>query len=168
MTEHPAASPLGAEHFRHVLGHVPTGVSVITGAPEGVPCGMAVNSFGALSLTPPLVLFCPARSSTTWPDLRRARALCINVLAHEHVELCRQFSRRAVDRFAGVSWHWRGRSPALDGVVCWLDCELVDEYDGGDHTIVVSRVLAMELASRPVPLVFLRGAYGTFQSATTG
>ena len=148
------------DDFRRVLGHLPTGVSVITAnGPEG-PVGMAANSVTSVSLDPPLILFCPALSSTTWPQLRAAGRYCVNVLAHHHEELARAFARRGHDRFAGVAHAERPAGPGLEEAVAWIDCELRDEHPAGDHTIVVGEVIGIEAASERRALVFFRGAYG--------
>ncbi len=153
--------------FREVLGHLPTGVTVIaSNGPDG-PVGMAANSVTSVSLEPPLILFCPAKSSTTWPTLRATGAFCVNVLAGHHEELTRQFAAKQTDRFAGVEYTARETGPALADAVAWLECRLRDEHDSGDHTIVVAEVVAME-AARAIdlePLVFFRGRYGSFRTA---
>ena len=76
-----AAREPEAAGFRRVLGHFCTGVTVITTADGGQPAGFACQAFAALSLAPPLVLFCPSRSSATWPAIERAGHFCANVLA---------------------------------------------------------------------------------------
>ncbi|MBN9622020.1 MAG: flavin reductase family protein [Actinobacteria bacterium] len=161
-------SDAGREDFRRVLGHFPTGVTVITAHGEAGPVGMAANSFTSVSLDPPLVLICPAKSSTTWPHIRDAGRFCANILADHHAEVCRQFSRTDVDRFAGVSWHERPGGPALDEAVAWVECEIDSEYDAGDHEIVVARVGPIQSAEAAQPLVFFRGGFGGFQSVTAG
>jgi 3-hydroxy-9,10-secoandrosta-1,3,5(10)-triene-9,17-dione monooxygenase reductase component len=151
--------------FREVLAHLPTGVTVVTAHAEGGPAGMAANSVTSVSLDPPLILFCPARTSTTWPSIRAAGAFCVNILAEHHVEITRLFAARGVDRFAQVDYESRPTGPALTDAVAWLECRLEAEHDAGDHTIVVARVVAMEAASGVEPLVFFRGAYGSFRGA---
>jgi flavin reductase (DIM6/NTAB) family NADH-FMN oxidoreductase RutF len=148
------------EHFRDVLGHLPTGVTVIAAHTAAGPTGMAANSFTSVSLDPPLVLFCPARASSTWPPIRDVGWFCVNVMAGHHEALCRQFAQKGADRFAGVAFHDRVAGPGLDEAVAWLDCEIDAEHDAGDHTIVVARVLHVEAAPDAVPLVFFRGRYG--------
>jgi 3-hydroxy-9,10-secoandrosta-1,3,5(10)-triene-9,17-dione monooxygenase reductase component len=150
------------ERFRLVLGHLPTGVTVLTaGAPEG-PTGMAANSVTSVSLEPPLILVCPAKTSSTWRAIRAARRFCVNVLARDHEALCRQFAMKGADRFLGVAYHMRMGVPVLDEAVAWIHCEIFDEHDAGDHTIVVARVAAVDAAEAGAPLVFFRGSYGTF------
>jgi 3-hydroxy-9,10-secoandrosta-1,3,5(10)-triene-9,17-dione monooxygenase reductase component len=153
--------------FRDVLGHLPTGVTVIaSNGPDG-PVGMAANSVTSVSLDPPMILFCPAKSSTTWPDLRATGAFCVNILAGHHEELTRQFAAKDTDRFAGVDYTRRETGPALADAVAWVECRLRDEHEAGDHTIVVAEVVAIEAAeARDLePLVFFRGRYGSFRTA---
>jgi flavin reductase (DIM6/NTAB) family NADH-FMN oxidoreductase RutF len=166
MTESTTIDP---GHFREVLAHLPTGVSVITAHGAAGPVGMAANSVTSVSLSPPLMLFCPARSSTTWPDIRAAGRFCVNVMAGHHEEVTRRFAARETDRFAGVPYTDRAGGPALRDALAWIDCEMQDEHEAGDHTIVVARVLAMEAAAESSdPLVFFRGAYGSFRAVDIG
>jgi 3-hydroxy-9,10-secoandrosta-1,3,5(10)-triene-9,17-dione monooxygenase reductase component len=155
-------SRVAADRLRFVMAHLPTGVTVVAASTPDGPTGMAANSFVSVSLDPPLVLFCPAKSSTTWPPIREVGQFCINVMAGHHEELCRQFARKGADRFAGVDWHASQCGPALDDAVAWLDCELEAEHEAGDHTIAVARVLDLGAAPEVAPLVFFRGVYGTF------
>lgn len=154
-------------HFRSVLAHLPTGVTVITAYGEdGTPVGMAANSVTSVSLDPPLILFCPAKSSTTWPSIRAASGFCVNVMAGHHEEVTRRFAAKGIDRFAGLEYTERPTGPALDDAVAWIECRPQDEHDAGDHTIVVARVVAIEATAgaEAAALVFFRGAYGSFQT----
>jgi 3-hydroxy-9,10-secoandrosta-1,3,5(10)-triene-9,17-dione monooxygenase reductase component len=153
-----------ADRYRLVLGHLPTGVTVVTAnGPDG-PVGMSANSVTSVSLEPPLILFCPATSSTTWPAIRDSGRYCINVFAAHHEEHSRRFSARGVDRFAGVAWHRRASGPALDDAVAWIECTIDAVHPGGDHLIVVGAVDALDIREADVePLVFFRGSYGSFR-----
>ena len=147
--------------MRDVLGHFVSGVTVVTAMSADGPAGFTCQSFSSLSLDPPLVAFAPSRTSTTWPQLRDAGRFCVNVLAEEQSELSRQFARSGTDKFAGVAWSASPHgSPVLDGVVAWIDSALWAEYDGGDHTIAVARVLDLGADASRTPLLFHRGAYG--------
>jgi flavin reductase (DIM6/NTAB) family NADH-FMN oxidoreductase RutF len=151
--------------MREVLGHFVTGIVVITAAGPAGPLGFTCQSFASLSLDPPLVSFAPARSSTTWPGIREVGAFCVNVLAAGHEELSVGFARSGVDKFAGVDWRAApSGSPVLDGVSAWIDCTLWNEYDGGDHTVVVG--LVQDLGADPdrLPLLYYRGRYGVTKS----
>lgn len=149
--------------FRRVLGHHATGVVVVTAVEAGEPVGMSVGSFTSVSLRPPLVGFLPDRSSTTWPRIERARAFCANVLAEDQEQLCRAFSRRGVDRFAGVAWRPGGTgAPVLEGVVASVECDLRSVSGAGDHLFVTGYVRALAAVGDRSPLLFLRGGYGRY------
>lgn len=152
--------------FRHVLGHLATGVTVLTAYGEDGPVGMAANSVASVSLEPPLVLFCPAKSSTTWPSLRAAGKFCVNVMSGHHAELTRRFAMKDLDRFTGLDYVDSPAGPALDEAVAWIQCSLRDEHDAGDHSIVVADVLELEAFDERDPLLFFRGRYGTFAAHT--
>jgi flavin reductase (DIM6/NTAB) family NADH-FMN oxidoreductase RutF len=159
MDAHPAT--VDPSRMRHVLGHFASGIVVITATTPDGPAGFTCQSFGSLSLDPPLVSFSPARSSTTWPRIRAAGRFCVNVLADGHRDTSAAFSRSGADKYAGVAWSPApSGAPRLDGVVAWIDCTLEDEFPGGDHTIVVGRVRALDADTTRAPLVFHRGAYG--------
>lgn len=155
-------------HFRSVLGAYPTGVCVITGCSEdGVAAGLVVGSFTSVSLDPPLVAFFPDRKSSSWPQVRACGHFCVNVLAEDQVELCRQFASRGGDKFEGVSHRISALGmPLLDGVVAHIECTLEDEIDAGDHTIALGRVRSLAVERAIGPLLFCKGAYGRFDAAS--
>lgn len=148
--------------FRHVLGHYPTGVCVVTAVePDGGPVGMVVGSFTSVSLDPPLVAFYPDRRSSTWPRIGRAGHFCVNVLASDQQEVCRRFASSGADKFEGVTHRLSANgSPILDDVVAWFDCTIDAVHQAGDHWIVVGRVDALEAVRAERPLIFFRGKYG--------
>jgi 3-hydroxy-9,10-secoandrosta-1,3,5(10)-triene-9,17-dione monooxygenase reductase component len=146
--------------FRQVLGHFCTGVTVIAGCDEGGPAGFACQSFAALSLDPPLVLFCPSRSSATWPRIARAGHFCANVLAAGQRELARVFGTSGADKFAGVAWSPSSSgAPVLDGVLTWAGCAVEAVHEAGDHYVVVGRVTELGGCRAGQPLLFYRGRY---------
>lgn len=152
--------------FRTVLGRYPTGVIAVTAADprDGRPCGLAANSFTSVSLTPPLVSFCVAHTSTSWPRIAEAGRYCLNLLGADQEHVCRRMARAGGDKFAGLAWRPSpSGSPILDGALAWIDCRPEAEHRAGDHVIVVSRVLALEELHDGPPLVFYRGGYGSFQ-----
>lgn len=152
--------------FRNVLGHLPTGVVVITGNSGGTPVGMSCNSFTSVSMAPPLVGFFPGMSSSTWPSIRDTGKFCVNILASHHDEVSKIFSRRGIDRFNEVEWSWRQSGPALADAVAWIDCELYSETQAGDHTLALGRVIGIEAQDDVDPLVFHKGKYGMFSMHT--
>jgi flavin reductase (DIM6/NTAB) family NADH-FMN oxidoreductase RutF len=149
--------------FRRVLGHYPTGVCVMTALePDGRPVGMAVGSFTAVSLDPPLVGFMPDKSSTSWPRIARVGRFCVNVLSSNQQDLCRRFSAKADNKFEGLDFDLsKSGSPVLSGVVAWIDCRVFTVHEAGDHFIVLGEVLDL-VAQDDQPLLFLRGRYGGF------
>lgn len=152
---------LSEAHYRRVLGHFPTGVAVVTADTDAGLAGFSCQSFSAVSIDPPLVLLCVGASSTTWPKIRSAGRLAINVLAEHQAELCAQFGRNVADRFAGVAWR-PGPStgaPLIDDAVSWFEGTIESETPAGDHTVVIVRLLSLRARSDGEPLVFLRGSF---------
>ncbi|MGH3501043.1 MAG: flavin reductase family protein [Nocardioidaceae bacterium] len=138
----------------------PTGVAVVTGMREGVPVGMAANSFTSVSLDPLLVLFCAAHTSSTWPQIKETQAFAVNILPEQAVELARRFAEKDADRFAGVNYR-RGvtDSPIMVDAAAFLECRIERIHEAGDHVIVVGSVLDLGEQSADEPLVFHRSEY---------
>lgn len=151
--------------YRDVLGTYPTGVTVITAVDAaGEPVGMAVGSFTSVSIEPPLVAFYPAKTSSSFPKIKCAKGFCINVLAADQEQVCRDFAATGTDKFRRVQWTPSPvtGAPVLNGVAAWLDCTLEQVTDAGDHLHVLARVLDLSARRAPGPLVFHGGGYGTF------
>jgi 3-hydroxy-9,10-secoandrosta-1,3,5(10)-triene-9,17-dione monooxygenase reductase component len=152
-----------AASLRTVLGHFATGVAIITAVDGEEPVGMACNSFTSVSLEPQLVLFCAAKSSTTWPRIQAAKKWAANILCEEAEEVSRLFAQKGADRFARIAYTFgRTGAPILEAALAFADCETVAEHDAGDHVIVVGRVLELGYAPNGKPLLFYRGGYGRF------
>jgi len=153
---------LDPERFRQVLGHFATGITVITAMDGSEPVGFSCQAFAALSLDPPLVLFCPARTSSTWPRIQRAGVFCANVLTAGQGELATLFGRSNPDRFAKVDWvPDSSGSPIIDGVLTWVSCQIADVHTIGDHYVVIGQVRQLGEVAPERPLLFYRGRYGT-------
>jgi 3-hydroxy-9,10-secoandrosta-1,3,5(10)-triene-9,17-dione monooxygenase reductase component len=152
--------------FRHVLGHYPTGVCIVTAMDtNGVATGMVIGSFTSVSLEPPLIAFLPGTRSTTWPRVAAVGKFCVNVLACNQLSLCKQFAVCGDHKFAGISHRLSSNgSPILDGVIAWIQCDLHAVYEAGDHIIVLGHVSELEVQKAVGPLLFFRGGYGTFVS----
>ncbi|WP_457429193.1 flavin reductase family protein [Streptomyces sp. QTS52] len=158
-------APVAPAEFRRVLGNFATGVTVVTApaaAGENAPAGFACQSFAALSLDPPLVVFMVGRTSRTWPLIARAGVFCVNVLGAGQGELCRGFARSGADKFAGVGYDAApvSGSPRLTGAAAWIDCTIHAVHTGGDHLIVVGRVEGLGTGENEgAPLLFHRGLF---------
>lgn len=150
-----------SRHFRDVLGSYPTGVSVITSvSPSGARWGLAVGTFTAISLEPPLVGFMPDKRSTSWRQIERTGAFCVNILSDSQLDMCRRFAARGGDKFDGISHgHSPGGLPLLDDVLAWVECGIEKVVELGDHMLVVGHVRALERCKEGGPLLFYRGGY---------
>ncbi|GAA1193494.1 flavin reductase family protein [Pseudonocardia alaniniphila] len=149
-----------AAAMRDVLGHFASGVVVVTARGPSGPIGFTCQSFTSLSLDPPLVSFAPSRASSTWPRIREVGTFCVNILAADQERHSAGFARSGVDKFAGVRWRpSRYGAPVLEGACAWVHCRLHSEHDGGDHTIVLGRVLELAADHSRTPLLYHRGAY---------
>jgi len=147
-----------------VLGHFATGVVLVTANDADEPVGMACNSFTSVSLEPPLVLFCAAKSSTTWPRIRTSGTWAANILDEDGEEVCRLFAQKGADRFARIAYApGRTGSPILEDALAFVDCETIAEHDAGDHVIVVGRVIELGYQHEGKPLLFYRGGYGRYE-----
>ena len=154
---------IDGREFRRVLGHYPTGVTVVTAACPGGPEGLTIGSFTSVSLDPPLVSFCPGHDSDSWARMRGAGSFCVNVLSDEQAGVSTIFASKADDKFEGLATRVEATgAPVIEGCLAWIDCRLEAVHAAGDHDIVVGRVAALGTAggSASGPLVFFKGAYG--------
>ncbi len=150
-----------SENFRSVLGRLPTGVVVVTGGEREHPSGLVVGSFMSVSLVPPLVAVCVARTSTSWPAIEAAGVFCANVLAEGQEDLARRFAVSGGDKFAGIGWSAAPAtgSPLLDDVAAWIDCRIYERYEAGDHWLVLGEVLELSGVRDGGALVFHSGSF---------
>jgi 3-hydroxy-9,10-secoandrosta-1,3,5(10)-triene-9,17-dione monooxygenase reductase component len=157
-----AQPTVDAARFREVMSLFATGVTAVCArGDDGSPIGLAVNSFCSVSLDPPLVSFCVARSSTTWAELQRSSTFAVSFLAADQAELCHQMSRKGVDRFAGIGWDEApSGAPVIDGALGWVDCSAHARHPAGDHEIVIGHVEALGVdADATRPLLFFRSSF---------
>ncbi|OIJ63455.1 hypothetical protein WN71_033975 [Streptomyces mangrovisoli] len=164
----PPAGQVDPAAFRHVLGHVPTSVCVVTTTTARGPVGVTVGSFTSVSLDPPLVVFYGGLRSASARAIVDAGRFRVNVLAEDQHEVCAAFAGRAADRFGTGTWDLAAPAgPRLDGALAWLECDVEDSYPAGDHLAVVGRVRHPEAADgRRGPLVFQRGRLSRLDPAT--
>jgi flavin reductase (DIM6/NTAB) family NADH-FMN oxidoreductase RutF len=154
---------LDTKSFRRALGAFATGVTVVaTMQDDGVPRGFTANSFTSVSLDPPLVLVCIARSAASYDVFSTAGGYSISVLSAIQRETSGLFASKAVDKFDRVSWRRSAAgNPIVDGAAAWFDCRMHEIVDAGDHAILIGRVLEFG-DSATNPLGYCRGAYVTF------
>lgn len=155
-----AQAPIDPELFRSVLSSFASGVAVVTAMDDGVPVGLTAQSFTSLSLDPPLVMFCPKITSTSWPRIENAQHFAANILAEGQDALGIGFARSGGDKFADVDWTpGPSGAPLLTGVLAHIDCRMEAVHPGGDHKIVVGRVLHLAADAAKKPLVYFRSAF---------
>lgn len=146
--------------LRRAFSVYPTGVVALAARIDGVPVGMAVNSFTSISLDPALVAVSVARTSRTWPLLASAPELGMSVLAAGHEQLSRRLAAREGDRFGDHSWQTSdGGAVLLDEAALWLTCRPYSRFDGGDHEIALYEIVDVTLFDDVEPLVFHQSRY---------
>lgn len=153
-------SPVEPRALRGVLGRFATGVTIVTCVDRaGTPIGLTANSFNALSLDPPLILWSLRQVSPSLPAFREARHFAINILAESQVELSRRFASPVTDKFTEGLWSAGvGEAPVLAGAAAVLECERTVQQDAGDHVLFIGRVLRLADLATP-PLLFHGGHY---------
>ena len=163
MTSTETVAGIDSDAFRHVVGHLTSGVTVITGKIDRTRFGMTASSVTSLSLDPPMMLACVNRQSPTAEAILRARHYTINVLGAGQESLARQFAVPSADKFRGVRLG-QGQlgGPVLADALACIECELVDSVYGGTHAVFIGRVVHA-MARVGDPLAYYRGGFGLFQ-----
>ncbi len=151
---------LRPEEFRRACARYATGVSVATvSSPAGAPEGLTVNSFTSVSLDPPLVLVCIAKTATAYSSFRAAKSFVINVLREDQIDLSQHFASSQSDRFQNIAWHSGVQgAPVLEGVLAVLECAIHSSFEAGDHTVFVGQAERAE-SHEGVPLLYYASAY---------
>ena len=150
-----------ARTFRDALGCFATGVTVITAMAEGdMPIGLTANSFTSVSLDPPLLLVCIANTAGSAAALEKTERFAVNVMQIGQQPTSNRFAGKGEDRFAATDWALgEFGSPVLNGSLASFECARHAVHDGGDHFILVGRVLKARFESRRDPLLYFRGKY---------
>lgn len=150
-----------ARTFRDALGCFATGVTIVTAMDaDGLPVGLTANSFTSVSLDPPLLLVCIANNAGTRPVLESAERFAVNVLQIGQQPTSNRFAGRGEDRFASTPWQvGEFGTPVLTGSLASFECSRHALHDGGDHIILVGRVMKAMFEPRRDPLLYFRGKY---------
>ena len=157
-----APGPDTSRKFRDALGRFATGVTVITCKSGLGPLGITANSFASVSLEPPLVLWSPAKSSRRFDAFVDATDFAIHILRDDQTELCDRFSTEGLD-FEGLNWTTNDTDvPLIEDVLARFECTRHAVHEGGDHAIVVGRVMRAAFSDGN-PMVFSKGRYGAFR-----
>lgn len=154
---------INPEIFRKVLGQFATGVTIVTTRHGETIHGLTVNAFCSVSLEPPLVLVCVDQKAHGHHLIAQGGNFAVNILNISQEVLSQRFADNtlsAAERFAGV--HFRTEvtgAPILEVSLGWLDCSLVAAHPGGDHTIFVGKVMALDSSSNNSPLLYYQSQY---------
>ena len=145
--------------YRRALGSFPTGVTIVTAFDRsGEPWGLTANSFTSVSLDPPVISVCVAKSGRVFPTLAASDRFAVSILSAGQKALALHFASNVENRFTGTDWTGGQGAPLLPGASAHLDCAVHGRVDAGDHEILLGRVLHYAYAPVP-PLVYCRGAF---------
>jgi flavin reductase ActVB len=129
--------------FRQAVSRFATGVTILTTADDnGQWWGLTASAFSSLSLDPPLILVCLARTAQSYGVFTTSRGFLVNVLGTEHERLALRFATKGADKFAGGEFR-PGQVdglPVLDDALACLKCRTHDQFEGGDHTVLIGEV----------------------------
>jgi flavin reductase (DIM6/NTAB) family NADH-FMN oxidoreductase RutF len=154
---------LEPREIRNVMSHFATGVTVVTTKNKsGMPFGLTANALTSLSLNPPLLLVCIDKGAQCYSCFEESGVFGVNVLSEEQEELSRHFATKGGEKFKGLNWHMGEYGvPNLDGAMGHIQCKVVGNHEGGDHTIFVGEILSAT-ATGDRPLLFFKGEYRRF------
>lgn len=157
------AEKIDSRDLRRALGKFLTGVTVVTCMDElGRPRGFTANSFTSVSLDPPLVLVCIARTAESIGAFVGAETFGINILAEHQKPVSQMFASKSPEKFQSVRWsQGMTGAPCLQEGIAWFECRTRQQVDGGDHVVLIGEVVRFsESAGRP--LGFCQGNYLSF------
>ncbi|MFD6159891.1 flavin reductase family protein [Nocardia sp. NPDC060255] len=151
-----------AEEFKSALGQFLTGLTVVATHDRGGPIGMTCQAFTAVSLSPPLVLFCARTQSETARAIAETGTFSVSMLGKHQRTIAERFGSPAShgDRFNGVDWTPGAMTgcPLLKGAIAHLECNLRASHPAGDHRIHIGQVVAAS-AYADNPLTYFQGRY---------
>jgi len=144
--------------LREAFGMFSTGITVVTTTDKNKnPIGMTVNSFSSVSLDPPLVLWSIANKQPSYESFLEAKGYAVNVLSKEQIEICNHFASPLENKFDNINWKLSENGfPLLYDTIACFDCIKWNDYAGGDHTILVGKVMYSDKTNIK-PLTFWNG-----------
>ena len=156
---------MDAHDYRRALGSFPTGVTIVTAYDtDHDPWGLTANSFTSVSLEPPVVSVCIAKSGRVFPTLSMSGHFTVNILSATQADISGQFASAQDDRFTGIHWQLSGFGlPLITGAAAHLECSVWRRYAGGDHEIIVGEVQHLA-ATDHTPLLYGLGRLTSFPS----
>jgi crotonobetainyl-CoA:carnitine CoA-transferase CaiB-like acyl-CoA transferase/flavin reductase (DIM6/NTAB) family NADH-FMN oxidoreductase RutF len=160
LSKGPAMDADAKRGLRDAFGSFATGVTVVTTRQgDGTPRGFTANSFASVSLDPPLLLVCIAKTAHSCDAFMSAEHFAVSILADDQKEVSGLFASRASDKFDLAKWHTGVQDmPLLDGAIADFTCARHRLVDAGDHLVLIGQVLSYRSEDKQ-PLGFFRGAY---------
>jgi flavin reductase ActVB len=161
-----AESTLDPQNFKDAMAAFPSGVTIVTTvAPDGTPVGFTASAFSSLSLDPPLVLICLDRKAECYDAFDRAKTFAVSILARGQGDTAMKFATRGADKFGGAPIE-RGAvtgNALIKGAIAQLECTMYAKPDGGDHVILVGKVVRASTTAVE-PLMFYSRKFGHFEA----
>jgi flavin reductase (DIM6/NTAB) family NADH-FMN oxidoreductase RutF len=167
----PGASPTGidAAGFRQIMGHFATGVTVVTSALDGRLHGMTANAVTSVSINPVLLLVCVEKNAHMHQEIETSGRFGVNILSQSQEHASRLFATKMEPeegRMGGLDFHLGPNGlPVLEGAIAFLECEVKERCEGGDHSIFIGAVIHGEVLDETSPLLFFRGGYHGIQAS---
>ncbi len=151
--------------FKEAMGNYPTGVTVLTTTDkDGNPVGLTVNSFASVSLDPLLVLWSIDHRVSTLDSFVNGGKFAVHILAGDQQDVCKNFSSKDVDRFSTCEWTFSElQLPIIDGAFAVLQCETFQTIEAGDHTILIGKVVDIEIENKE-PMLYHRRHFASIPS----
>lgn len=157
--------PVHSDRFKQALGRFASGVTVVTTSAGDKLAGLTVSAFSSVSLSPPYILVCINKESSSIEILRERKVFVVNFLSDEQVSVSNLFASHQADKFAGVSYHVGQLGvPILDNCLAYLACSVVQEVEAGDHFIYIGQVEEAEVDESKHPLLYYHGRYETLDA----
>jgi flavin reductase (DIM6/NTAB) family NADH-FMN oxidoreductase RutF len=151
--------------FRQVMSRFASGVTVVTTACQGQLAGLTVSSFTSLSLNPTLVLICIADYATSKSILVEAGKFAVNMLAEDQECVSRRFASPEAEKFIPDTYVLSERGlPLLNGALATIECDIINAFPGGDHTVFIGEVMTAQV-NKGRPLLYYRSGYHFFCDA---
>ena len=151
--------PVDDAQFKLAMSHFASGVTIVTTEHEGTDYGLTVASFASLSLSPPLVLVCISKSSSSHEPIAASGKFGVSILGSDQEAVSGRFAARGGDKFAGLDVR-RGTLgvPLIGNALATLECRVRDQVVGGDHSIFIGEVVDTQ-TREGAPLLYFRAAY---------
>lgn len=166
----PAVDPeIQTAAFRNAMRYLAGAVSVVTTGQGEHRTGFTATSVSSFSVSPPTLLVCLNRESSSWPVLHEHQSFCVNLLAQDQLHVADRFAGRGgakgVARYEGAKWQQMATGAlALTNALAAIDCELEETIDRHSHSILIGRVKAIALRDGAEPLLYWHGAYRLMSS----